>query len=203
MNKRIALATTLFFLLTLAGCANVPGVSEEHQGAAKGAGIGAATGAVAGAVLGDDVQGALIGGLAGALIGGAVGHFVVDKEEGGQETARKYEYQPTEGTRVRIEDTDVEPKVVNPGDKVELQSTYAVLSPDPAGRVEITESFEIRHEGKLVGSPQATVIHDAGTYDATLPLFLPEDAARGAYQVTTTVSGPGTSDTRITSFEVR
>ncbi len=200
MKKRTAILVMLAFFLTLSGCSSIP---QEHQGAAKGAGIGAATGAVAGAVLGNDVQGALLGGLAGALIGGTVGHFAIDKEEGAQQTAQKYDYQPSEGTRVRIENTDVAPKIVNPGEKVELQSTYAVLSPTASAPVNLTETFEIRHAGELVGTPQTTVSHDAGTYQASLPLYLPADAKKGVYQVTTTVRGAGTSDTRITSFEVR
>lgn len=203
MRIRIpAVAMVAALTLALAGCSTVP---EEHRGAAKGAGIGGATGAVAGAILGGEgsrVEGAVLGGLAGALIGGAVGNYTIDKEKDAEETAEKYDYQG-EGTQVRIEETSVEPQEVQPGEKVELQSTYALMSPEAATPVPVTEKFEIRHEGELVGQPQATVRHDAGTYEASVPLVLPENAEAGTYQVTTTISAQGASDTRITTFTVR
>lgn len=203
MKRKTSILVIMAFLVSLAGCSSVPMVPEEHQGAAKGAGIGAATGAVAGAVLGKDVQGAVLGGLVGGLIGGALGHYSVDKEKDATATAQKYNYQPAQGIRIAIETAAVQPNVVSPGGKVELQSTYAVLTPDPNTPVQVTESFEIRRQGELVGNPKATVTHPAGTYKAALPLTLPATAAKGLYQVTTTISTPGSQDTRTMTFEVR
>jgi predicted lipid-binding transport protein (Tim44 family) len=203
MKKHVSILVILAFLLSLAGCASVPMVPEEHQGAAKGAGIGAATGAVAGAVLGKDVKGAVLGGLVGGLIGGALGHYSVDREKDAASTAQKYNYQPAQGTRVTIEEAVVQPNVVQPGNSVQLQSTYALLAPDANAPVQVTEAFEIRRQGEVVGNPQAVVTHPAGTYRAALPLTLPANAAKGVYQVTTTISTPESRDTRITSFEVR
>lgn len=196
-----SLVSLMVLLILNAGCSSIP---QEHRGAAKGAGIGAATGAVAGAVLaGDKTEGALLGGLAGALIGGAVGHYTVDKEKNAEETAQDYNYRPSEGTRVRIEETSVDPEVVRAGDKVEIESKYAVLSPNSDEQVKVSEAFEIRHNGELVGNPQATVSHDPGTYNASVPLFLPENAKSGTYEVVTTISAAGTRDRSVTTFEVR
>jgi hypothetical protein len=204
-RQKVAVPLLIFFVLTLFGCetARVP---EEHRGAAKGAGIGAATGAVAGAVLGGEgsrVEGALLGGLVGGLVGGAVGHYKIDKERSAEETASKYNYQAAEGIRVRMEEVDTSPDAVAPGETVELESTYAVLAPNTADEVRVTESFEIRHEGALVGNPQVTVSHQAGTYRASVPLVLPENAEKGTYRVVATVSTEDTRDSRETTFEVR
>ncbi len=204
MKKHVSILVIIAFLLSLAGCESVPMVPEEHQGAAKGAGIGAATGAVAGAVLGKDVKGAVLGGLLGGLIGGALGHYSVDKEKDAATTAQKYNYQPAQGTRVTIEEALVQPNVVKPGNSVQLQSTYAVLAPDANAPLQVIEAYEIRRQGgEVVGNPQAVVTHPAGTYRAALPLTLPANAAKGIYQVTTTISTPQSRDSRITTFEVR
>jgi len=202
---KFAVPVLIVFALTLFGCESM-NVPKEHQGAAKGAGIGAATGAVAGAVLGGEgsrVEGALLGGLAGALVGGAIGHYKIDKERSAEETASKYNYQTGEGIRVRMENADTSPATVRPGETVNLESTYAVLAPNTTGEVRVKESFEIRHDGALVGNPQVTVSHQAGTYRATVPLILPQNAGRGTYQVVATVSTDQTRDSRETTFEVR
>jgi len=137
---------------------------NEHKGAATGAGVGAATGAAAGAVLGkkgSKTEAAIIGGLVGALVGGVIGHYAYDKKRTRQETAQKYDYQSSEGTRVRIEDVSAVPATVKPGDKVELGATYALLSPSADADIKITEIREIRHEGELVGRPEVTVTPNA------------------------------------------
>ncbi len=203
MKMRFTAIVTLIVFLAAAGCSAVP---EEHQGAAKGAGVGAATGALAGAVLaggGSRVEGALLGGLAGALVGGAIGNYTIDKEKSADQTAQKYNYQPSEGTKVRIEDTSTTPDSVNPGDKVELKSTYAVLSPTSNAPVKVTEAYQIKHNNQLVGSPQLQISHDAGTYQSSVPLYLPKDAPKGTYNVVTTISTPNSQDSRETTFSVR
>lgn len=124
----IALLTLATFTLSgLTGCITVP---EEHQGAAKGAGIGAATGALAGAILapeGAGLKGAVLGGLAGALVGGLIGNYTVDKKLSAEQTASKYNFQPSSGTMVRIENVTTTPTTVRPGDKIDIQTTYALL----------------------------------------------------------------------------
>ncbi len=189
------------FAVSLYGCGGT--VSQDYEREAKGAGIGAATGAIAGGVLGGDIKGAAIGGLAGALIGGTVGHFTAEKEEDANTTAEKYGYDQDEGTRVRIEQIEIDPQVASPGEKVEIQSTYALLNPDTSEELDITESVEIRHNGDLVGSPKTTLTHDAGTYESSVPLFLPDNAPEGTYEVTTTIRAAGASDSRMSTFEVR
>jgi len=197
-----------FLLLTLilgllGGCASIP---EEHKGATTGAGIGAATGAVAGALLAGDgsrTQGALIGGLAGALVGGVIGNYTVDQKRDAADTSSRYDYNASAGVLVRIENTSISPDRVYPGDRVDLRATYAVMAPQSNSRIAVTEIREIRFNGELVGNPQVSTDHIAGTYDSTVPLYLANNAERGTYQVITTIKTQESSDSREASFVVR
>lgn len=199
----VTMLTLLTFVLGMSGCATVP---QEHEGAAKGAGYGAVAGALGGALLageGSRTKGAILGGLAGALIGGVIGNYTVDKKKTAAETSSKYNYQPSAGTVVRIEGATAMPATVKPGDKVDLNATYALLSPAADSQINITESREVRLAGELVGNPEVNVSHTAGTYTSSVPLFLPADAKTGTYKVITTIKTAAGKDSRETSFVVR
>src|SRR4030042_4240029 len=138
-RKIISVAVILMFLTGIFGCASRP---EEHKGSAIGAGSGAATGAIAGALLGSKeakTEMAVVGGLLGALAGGAIGHYAYDQKRTKEETAQKYNYKPSEGTLIRIEDVSISPSVAKPGDKVDMKMTYAVLGVAAGKELEISE----------------------------------------------------------------
>ena len=203
MRPRIV---SIILVLSLAsgllGCATI----EEHKGAATGAVIGATTGAIAGAVLGKEghkTEVAIIGGLVGGLIGGAIGHYAYDAKRTREETAQKYDYQPSLGTMIRIEEASAVPNTVRPGDKVELKLIYAVLGADADKAISITEIREIRHEGELVGKPEVNVSHPGGTYSSSIPIFMPSNAKKGRYNVLMTVQTQTAKDSKETSFNVR
>ncbi|RNC71365.1 MAG: hypothetical protein ED859_04235 [Desulfuromonadales bacterium] len=205
MKQRVvALIILAAFTVTgFAGCVTVP---EEHKGAAKGAGIGGATGAIAGAVLageGSRTKGAVIGGLAGALLGGIIGNYTIDKKLTAEQTASKYNFQPSSGTMVRVENITTSPSSVSPSDKIDIQTTYALLTSAADVPVGVIESVEIRFENELVGNPQAMVTHGGGTYTFTVPIYLPSDAKKGTYRVITSVRTDSGSDTRETTFTVK
>jgi hypothetical protein len=202
-RKIISVAVILMFLTGIFGCASIP---EEHKGAATGAGIGAATGAIAGALLGSKgakTEMAVVGGLLGALAGGAIGHYAYDQKRTKEETAQKYNYKPSEGTLIRIEDVSVSPSVAKPGDKVEMKMTYAVLGVGSGKELEISETREIRYQGEMYGKPQVGVSRSDGTYSSSIPLTMPKDAQKGKYSVIMTVQGPALSDSRETSFQIQ
>jgi hypothetical protein len=201
-GRIISMVTTVVFISAIIGYATV----QEHKGATTGASVGAATGAVAGALLGKKgakTEAAIIGGLLGALVGGAVGHYAYDVKRNRQKTAQIYNYQPSEGTLVRIEYTSVEPTKVKPGDKVELGATYALLSPSPDSDITTTEIPEIRHEGELMGKPEVTVTRKGGTYFSKVPLLLPSNAKKGTYKVVTTIQVSNAKDSSGTTFVVQ
>ncbi len=198
----ISIVTILAFMVVLFGCASMP---EEHKGAATGAAVGGATGVLAGAVLGKSgskTGTAIIGGLAGALVGGLIGHYAYDQKKTKEETAQKYAYQSSMGTVLRIEGVTAMPSVVKPGEKVDLNATYAVLAATDTD-INITETREIRIGGELVGKPEVNVTRRGGTYSSTVPLFLPSDAKPGTYTVMMTIQSENAKDSRETSFTVK
>ena len=201
-RKIISVAVILMFLTGIFGCASIP---EEHKGAATGAGIGAATGAIAGALLGSKgakTEMAVVGGLLGALAGGAIGHYAYDQKRTKEETAQKYNYKPSEGTLIRIEDVSVSPSVAKPGDKVEMKMTYAVLGVATGKELEISEIREIRYQGELYGKPEIQVSRNDGTYSSSIPLTLPTDVKKGKYSIIMTVKSASVSDSKEVSFQV-
>jgi outer membrane lipoprotein SlyB len=122
---------SLFLIFTLAGFTGSCATVEEHQGAAVGAGAGAATGAAAGALFGKSTGAAVVGGLLGALAGGAIGHYAYDQKRTGEQTAKEYNYQSSQGPVLRIESVYSTPQSISPGEEVQLSMTYAVLTPSP------------------------------------------------------------------------
>jgi hypothetical protein len=175
---------------------------EEHRGAAVGAGAGAATGAVAGAVIGKGAGAVIAGGLIGALVGGMVGTYAYDMPRTREQTAKTYNYRASQGTILTIETASVSPQVAYPGDVVNLNMTYAVLNPSPNAEINITEIREITHHNELVGNPEVRVVRTDGTYNSTIPLRLPPNAAKGTYKVRTMVQSSNAKDTREMHFTV-
>ncbi len=193
----VALLVSFLFLLT--SCAEMP---ADRRGATSGAAIGAATGAMAGAIIGGETRSAVMGGLVGALVGGAIGHYGYDQKKGREQTWRDYNYRPDYGTVVTVEEASAWPASVRPGESVELSMRYAILTPPHVGEIEVTETREITLNGSLVGSPEVRVRRADGTYTSTIPLYLPRSAARGTYEVTSTVESDYTRDTKRFTFRV-
>lgn len=203
MKNRVFALLVIVAFVFVSSCQTMPTVPEEHKGAATGAGAGAAAGAVLGAVVGKDAKSAVIGGLIGALVGGVIGHYYYDQNRTGTATAQKYNYDPSKGPMLKIEDVSVSPQIATAGGNVELRMTYAVLTPSTGTQLELTEKREIRHNGALVGNPEVRVTRAAGTYTASVPLTLPVDAKKGLYIVTYTVKSDKVSDEMQSSFTVR
>ena len=200
MKARIISAVLCFTLiLWLMGCQTV---MEEHRGAAVGAGAGAATGAVAGALIGKGAGAVLLGGLIGGLVGGLVGTYAYDMPRTREQTAKTYNYQPSQGTILTIENVSTSPQIVHPGDVVNLNMTYAVLNPSPNAETNLTEIREITHNNVLVGNPEVRVVRTDGTYNSTIPLRLPPNAAKGDYKVRTIVQSSNAKDTKEMHFTV-
>lgn len=202
MKKILTLITIIIFLWSYLGCATL----EEHKGAATGAAVGATTGAVVGALAGakgHKTEVAIIGGLVGGLIGGVIGHYAYDVRRNREETMQKYSYQPSSGTLIRIEEVSVIPNTLRAGEKVDLNVTYAVLTPDPNIDVNITEIREIRFHGELVGRPEVNVVRKGSTYSSSIPLFLPKNAKKGTYNVIFTIQAQNSKDSREINFYVK
>ncbi len=200
MKEKIISVVLIFTLILLVvGCQTV---MEEHRGAAVGTGVGVATGAVLGSLIGKGTGAVIVGGLIGGLVGGLVGNYAYDMPRTREQTAQTYNYQPSQGTILTIEDASVSPKIVSPGSVVDLNMTYAVLNPSPSVETNITEIREITHNNELVGNPEARVVRPDGTYNSRIPLRLPPNAARGDYKVRTIVQSSNAKDMREVHFTV-
>ncbi len=219
MRRVLSLLTAIVFATGLVGFAAGNGIAQtasqsadkaaksaenlvkDNPGAAVGAGAGAATGAAAGAVIGKSGKAAVVGGLLGALAGGAIGHYAYDRRKDRAQTAKDLNSQPSQGNKVKVEKVSASPQTVQPGGEVELDTTYGLLTRSQK-QTPVTENWEITHNGKVVGNPRVQVERADGTYDARIPLRLPQNAASGVYQVRSTVKTASGSDTKTTEFRV-
>ena len=201
MKTKVIALVLCFTLVSLSiGCSSI---MEEHRGAAVGAGVGGAVGGIAGAVIGHGTGAVVAGALIGALVGGVVGHFAYDQHKTREETASTYKYNESKGTVLSIEKAFTSPATVHPGEVVDLKVTYALITPSSGTKTKITEIREITYKGEMVGRPEVRVEHIDGTYTSTVPLRLPESAAKGTYRVKTMVESQTAKDTRETTFTVQ
>ena len=192
MRKIVSLAAiAALFVAILSGCAAQNGAMREHQGAAVGAGAGAVSGAVVGGLIGGK-RGAVAGGLLGALAGGLLGNYHDEREKDLAETRRGYtEYNAAKGTRLKIERVRTNPAAAAPGDTVEIQLTYAVLTPREDVMVPVRESREILFEGSKVGEASVDIEREGGTWRSVVSITLPGNARPGNYRVVASVESRG------------
>jgi Glycine zipper len=190
---------------------------RDHPQTAVGAGVGAAGGAVVGGLTGG-TKGAVIGGLVGALAGGAVGNYMERREASLPQSSSTP--APTTGTTVgvpgttapwvnsdgatviRVDRVQAQPSALRPGETVNLDATYTVLSSSDQ-LVTVRETREVRLNGELVANPAVDVTRQTGTYSSALPITLPATARIGRYEVTTTVASGDRQSTSTTSFSVQ
>jgi hypothetical protein len=192
MRKIVSVAAiAALFLSILSGCAAQNGGMREHQGAAVGAGTGAVGGAVVGGLLGGR-RGAVAGGLLGALAGGLLGNYHDEQEKTLAETRRGYtDYNAAKGTRLKIERVRTNPPTAAPGDTVEIQLTYAVLTPREDVMIPVREKREILFEGIKVGEASVDIEREGGTWRSIVPITLPGNARPGNYRVVASVESRG------------
>jgi len=192
MRKIVSLGVVAaLFVSTLSGCAAQNGGVREHQGAAVGVGVGAVGGAVVGGLLGGK-RGAVAGGLLGALAGGLLGNYHDEREKNLEETRRAHkDYNAAKGTRLKIERVRATPSTATPGDTVEIQLTYAVLTPREDVMVPVRESREILFEGSKVGEASVDIEREGGTWRSTVSITLPGNARPGNYRVVASVETHG------------
>lgn len=192
MRKIVSIAAIAALVVPiLSGCAAQNGGIREHQGAAIGAGTGAVGGAVVGGLLGGR-RGAVAGGLLGALAGGLVGNYHDQQEKSLAETRRAHtEYTPAKGTRLKIEKVRTIPASAGPGDMVEIQLTYAVLTPREDIMVPVREIREILFNGIKVGEASVDIEREGGTWRSVVPITLPGNARPGNYRVVASVESRG------------
>lgn len=204
MRKSLCAVVAIAFLSTFPfGCAQTTQAVRENPNTAIGAGTGVVGGAVVGGLLGGK-RGAVIGGLLGGLAGGAIGHYMDTKEKTLAQTSREYGYTPAQGTRLKIETVRSNPAVLRPGDTVNINLTYAVLTPSADQQILVRETREILVNGASVGKTEIRIEREGGTWKSIVPITLPADAPSGKYRVIASIESPGGGkDIEETSFKVR
>jgi len=203
MRKSFYAAVAAAFLAAvLYGCAQTAQSVRENPNTTIGAGTGVVGGAVVGGIIGGK-RGAVIGGLLGGLTGGAIGHYMDQKEKTLSQTSREYGYAPAQGTRLKIETVRSRPSVLFPGETVNIDLTYAVLTPSADQQVLVRETREILVNGTSVGKTEIKIEREGGTWKSIVPIMLPADAPVGKYRVIASVeSAGGGKDVEETNFKV-
>jgi len=192
MFRRIlVLAMVVIFGISLAGCQTESGYYSPGEsagaGALGGAATGAALGAIIGAATGNPATGAWIGAASGALVGGVGGYLYAQHRNSEiasqQAAASAYNYQPSQGNVVNIDQVSASPSVVGRGQQVNLGMQYTFLT-DSGGPIPATLVREVYFHGQMVGQPyQNTVNNPNGSFSDTVAYSIPNNASPGNYTV--------------------
>ncbi len=185
----------------LPGCETLERAIKDNPRTAAGAGVAGTGGAVIGGLAGS-TQGAVIGGLAGVLAGGVIGNLLDRQERTRAATAETIAYSREKGNLVRIEAVSLNPQSIRPGEAVNVNVQYAIITPGGADAVRVREVRQIFYQGDLVGNPVVAIERLDGTYWSTLPIILPPSAAPGRYDVVVGVEMNGMLDRWESRFTV-
>ncbi len=185
----------------MVGCETLERAIKDNPKTAAGAGVGGAGGALIGG-LASGGTGAVIGGLAGVLTGGVIGHVLDRQERARAATAETMAYTADKGTIVRIEEVSLNPQAIRPGETLNVNVQYAIITSDGTVPIRVREIRHIYHQGDLVGNPVVAVERMDGTYWSTLPITLPASATPGRYEVVVGVEMNGALDRWESRFTV-
>jgi len=194
------------FLVYLLSCSIVlqtacTSMSGMELGALTGAGVGGVVGGLVDSK--KPLRGALIGAAIGALAGMAIGYYVDTKTKDAAQTAREYNYTPSQGTLVKIEDVRMEPATVRPGAPSKLVMDYALLDSNPSRRFQVKEKRIIKSNNKsLKEIGPAVNSRNAGTYTTEQEVVFPSNLPEGAYALRGQVEADGRSSSKETLFQV-
>ena len=177
----------------LNGCESLERTIKDNPKTAVGAGAGGAGGALIGGVASGGT-GALIGGLAGVLAGGVVGNLLDRQERTRAATAESTAYTAEKGNVVRIEEVSLNPQAIRPGETLNINVQYAIVTPSGRDATRVREVRQIYYQGELVGNPVVQLERQDGTYWSTLPITLPASAVPGRYDVVVGVEMNGALD---------
>jgi outer membrane lipoprotein SlyB len=185
----------------LKGCETLERTIKDNPATATGAGVGGAGGAVIGGLAGSGT-GAVIGSLAGVLAGGVIGNVLDRQERTRAASAETMAYSAEKGNLVRIEEVSLNPQSIRPGETVNVNVQYVIITPSGRDPVRVREVRQIYYQGDLVGNPVVEVERLDGTYWSTLPIKLPVSAAPGLYAVVVGVEMNGTLDRWESRFNI-
>ncbi len=158
------------------------GCQTYGEAGALGAALGAGTGAIIGHQSGHAGEGALIGAALGGLTGLIAHDIKAHKERDATGTATEYEYQPSQGEMLTLENAQALPSTVRRGNMVEASIQYALLG--TGGGTRVTESRSLRRGNEVIAEVSSkTFTRDDGTWVSTQQFKIPQNIDPGTYTV--------------------
>jgi hypothetical protein len=194
----------LSFLLCLS-LAAFPISCAEMSDAQKGAVLGVIAGGIIGGMVGEDepLLGAAIGVAAGALAGAAIGHYLDKRRRTAQETAKAYDYKPSQGTLVQVENVRLEPSVIKPGESSQLVIEFALLSQDPDRKIPVKETRQIMAQEKTLKEiGPVSKERTSGTYVTEQQVTFPKNLPEATYTFKGVVEAGESSSAKEAKFQI-
>ncbi len=163
-------------LLTMAGC----------QTYGEAGGLGAVLGGTAGAIIGHQSGNALEGAAIGAALGGITGLIVHDikaqKAKERQATVDYYNYQPSQGEVLSLEESYVGPNVTRAGAMIEATLQYAIIG--TGGNTQVKETRRLLRGEKVVAELSSKTFNRSdGTWVTSQQFKLPSNLKPGQYSL--------------------
>jgi hypothetical protein len=177
----------------LHSCETLERAIKSNPKTTAGAGAGGAASVPADSLASGGTE-SVIGGLAGVLAGGVIGNPRDRQERTRAATAETVAYSEEKGNLVRIEEVSLSPQALRPGETVNIDVQYAIITRSGTEPIRVREIRRIYFQGDLVGNPVVEVQRLDGTYWSTLPIKLPPTATPGRYDVVVGVEMSGTLD---------
>ena len=119
-----------------------------------------------------------------------------------EQAVAKYNYCPTGGCVLRLDDVQVRPFRARKGESLTLVTAYTILTPEQVA-IPVSVSREIFFQGQSLGKTKEMESRKAnGTWTQEINFSLPANAAPGDYTVVTTVSAPYGMDSKNAQFSV-
>jgi hypothetical protein len=164
-------------------------------------------GALMGQIIGGDTKGTVIGmavgAAAGAMVGAMIGNYRDRQERNAMETARMYNYRPSQGSMLHLEDVRVEPEIIVPGRPSRLVMTYVVLEPNASRPIPVTERRQIISGQEMLKEiGPKTVDRAPGTYLTEQEVTFPRDLREGTYAMKGLVEANGQMSQKDAYFRV-
>ena len=209
-RKILAVALVLLLSVSFMSCTTPSGTyapaKSAGAGALGGAAAGAALGSIIGAATGSPATGAWVGAASGAVVGGIGGALYArhmnQQTRNRAVAAQQYNYAPSRGAVVDINEVRATPTTVRPGQTVDVFTTYTILTPqdNPA---QVTLYREVRRDGQVVGQPYSVQANNQnGTYQDRVAFTVPRNAPPGSYLVNNRITSSYGSAERSAYFTV-
>ncbi len=120
-----------------------------------------------------------------------------------EEAVAKYNYCPTGGCVIRLEEVQVRPSSARPGDTLTLTTTYTILTAEDTP-IPISITREMFYQGKSLGVTKAIDTRNLnGTWTQKVDFPLASNATPGIYTLVTRINTGYGRDEKSVQFSVQ